>query len=78
VKLPATDPVLLAIAVNFSLFLHDHVPNPQRAIQLVRETCEAYTAAKDQRGDAAGFGADEEASLVEMLQQNLTLWERED
>jgi 14-3-3 protein epsilon len=74
-KLPATDPILLAVAVNFSLFLHDHVRDPQRAIQLVKETCGAYATAKDQRGDTAAPGADEEAALVGMLQENLTSWQ---
>jgi hypothetical protein len=76
-KLPATDLVLLATAVNFSVFRYDHLHDLTAAISLASETLAAYREAAQKPGDVTESDAYEEAAFVTILEQNIDLWKRE-
>jgi hypothetical protein len=76
-KLPPTDPILLAIAVNFSVFHHDCLDDRDAAIRLASHTLDAYFAANEEREEISQQEADEETWLVGMLQQNHDAWKAE-
>jgi hypothetical protein len=75
--LAATDPVLLGLYVNFSLFQQGQLHDPTTALALVNEGLNGYYAANDERQAVDPHDAEEETALIAVLQQNAETWKRE-
>jgi hypothetical protein len=72
--LTATDPVLLGLYINFSIFQRDHLHDNAAALALVHEALNEYHVANDERQPVPSHDAEEEIALVGVLQQNAESW----
>merc|ERR1711981_494177 len=69
--LPKTNPILLGLTLNFSVFYYEILQKPEKACQLAKQ---GFDAAVDEL-DALEEESYKDATLImQLLRDNLTLW----
>ncbi|KAJ1370480.1 14-3-3-like protein 2, variant 2 [Parelaphostrongylus tenuis] len=70
-KLPTTHPVRLALALNYSVFLYEVAPSPDRACQLAKQAFDDAIAELDTLNEDS---YKDSTLIMQLLRDNLTLW----
>ncbi|XP_003748132.1 14-3-3 protein gamma-like [Galendromus occidentalis] len=66
-----TDPVFLGIALNYSVFLHEHLKNPTEAIRIAQKTFDDAVAELDAVSESQHRDA---AFILKIMRENLEFW----
>ena len=75
-ELPATHPVRLGLALNFSVFYYEILNSPERACRLARAAFDDAISGLDTLSEEENY---KDATLImQLLRDNLTLWTTEE
>lgn len=73
-ELPATHPLRLGLALNYSVFLYEIINSPEQACKLAKSTFDGAIGDLEHLDDEQ---YKESASIMQLLRDNLTLWTSE-
>lgn len=74
-SLPATHPIKLGLALNFSVFYYEIEENPEKACKLAEEAYEDAMVDLENAEETATFK--DSTLIMQLLRDNLTLWKQE-
>jgi len=74
-QLPATHPVRLGLALNFSVFYYEILNSPDRACHLAKQAFDEAVAGLDSIGEES---YKDSTVIMQLLRDNLSLWTSED
>jgi 14-3-3 protein epsilon len=69
--LPKTHPIVLGLALNYSVFLYEIINSPEQACKLAKSTFDAAIGDLEKLEDEQ---YKESASIMQLIRDNLTLW----
>ncbi|KAL9980050.1 hypothetical protein ACROYT_G008589 [Oculina patagonica] len=70
-ELPATNPILLGLALNFSVFYYEILNNPAKACELAKKAFDAAISDLDALNEES---YKDSTLIMQLLRDNLTLW----
>lgn len=77
-NLEATDPILLGIVLNYSLFIANFMNDEKTAVELANKTLQEYYKANEERTEVSEHDAVEETELINSIEKNVQMWSKPD
>ncbi|OHT12078.1 14-3-3 protein beta/alpha-A [Tritrichomonas foetus] len=76
-RLEPTDPILLGIVLNYSLFIANFMNDEASAVQLAQDALNKYYSANEDRNEVDEHEANEERELINSIEKNVDMWKAE-